>query len=585
MDEKGYRPSRTSVGRAVPNVTDWQYLNLNYITKARQDRPGPVHQVRPLPCIACEDTSHQAITAMEKDGKRHFEVMDWNECVGLQPVRLIVCPVEDCITMIDAGQTGCFLAFWLLHVWFIKNGTESIRWLELWAAPVLIAMCGALLYWAWDRADGFGPMLSTPSKFAPGGEREGQFFSVFWPSLTAMVGFWATLALNIPDFTRFARSQRDQVIGQALGLPIPMAALAFVGVAVTSATVIIYGEAIWDPVKLTERMGGLGVILALFAFAYVMPGGIDPHTHMELPFMGTVASEDFFTGTSAAAAGGTTIDHRLRHPEPASSHPRRVPEVARLGREGRRDYSFHVAITWWDETVHADMGTLVKEHGVNSFKHFMAYKNAIMCDDEVLVNELHPRARARRALHRARRERRARLPPPAGDLREGHHRPRGAPALAAARGRGRGRQPRHPHRRGARRAALPRAHSCIDAARGDHRARACEGPARVRRGARAAPRHRRLGLPQPRLEHGRALRDEPAVPREGAPGRALARAAGGHAADHRDRPLLLLHAAEAGGLDDFRKIPNGTGGVEDRMGVLWHHGVRTGRLTPSEFVA
>jgi NCS1 family nucleobase:cation symporter-1 len=166
---------------------------------------------------------------------------------------------------IDAGQTACFLGFWLLHVWFIKHGTESIRWLELWAAPLLIAMCAALLWWAYDRADGFGPMLSTPSKFAPGGEREGQFFSVFWPSLTAMVGFWATLALNIPDFTRYARSQRDQVIGQALGLPIPMAALAFVGVAVTSATVIIYGEAIWDPVKLTERMGGLGVILALVA--------------------------------------------------------------------------------------------------------------------------------------------------------------------------------------------------------------------------------------------------------------------------------------------------------------------------------
>ncbi|MBK6436014.1 MAG: NCS1 family nucleobase:cation symporter-1 [Rhodanobacteraceae bacterium] len=166
---------------------------------------------------------------------------------------------------IDAGQTGCFLAFWLLHVWFIKHGTESIRWLELWAAPLLIAMCCALLYWAYVRADGFGPMLSTPSKFAAGGEREGQFFSVFWPSLTAMVGFWATLALNIPDFTRYARSQRDQIIGQSLGLPIPMAALAFVGVAVTSATVVLYGEAIWDPVKLTERMGGLGVIVALIA--------------------------------------------------------------------------------------------------------------------------------------------------------------------------------------------------------------------------------------------------------------------------------------------------------------------------------
>ncbi|MEO6065058.1 MAG: NCS1 family nucleobase:cation symporter-1 [Lysobacterales bacterium] len=166
---------------------------------------------------------------------------------------------------IDLGQTLCFLAFWALHVVFIKYGTESIRWLEIWCAPLLIAMCLALLVWAYLKAGGFGIMLSAPSKFAAGGEREGQFGTVFWPSLTAMVGFWATLALNIPDFTRYARSQRDQVIGQALGLPVPMAFLAFIGVAVTSATVLIYGEAIWDPVKLTERMGGIGVIVALVA--------------------------------------------------------------------------------------------------------------------------------------------------------------------------------------------------------------------------------------------------------------------------------------------------------------------------------
>lgn len=166
---------------------------------------------------------------------------------------------------IDLGQTVCFLAFWLLHVVFIRYGTESIRWLELWAAPLLIVMCLALLGWAYVRAGGFGPMLSAPSQFAPGGAREGQFASVFWPSLTAMVGFWATLALNIPDFTRFARSQRDQVLGQVLGLPLPMALLAFIGVAVTSATVLIYGEAIWDPVALTGRMGGFGVVVALLA--------------------------------------------------------------------------------------------------------------------------------------------------------------------------------------------------------------------------------------------------------------------------------------------------------------------------------
>jgi NCS1 family nucleobase:cation symporter-1 len=166
---------------------------------------------------------------------------------------------------IDLGQTLCFLAFWALHVVFIARGTESIRWLETLAAPLLIAMCLALLVWAYVRADGFGPMLSAPSKFDTGGAREGQFWMVFWPSLTAMVGFWATLALNIPDFTRYARSQRDQIVGQALGLPLPMALLAFIGVAVTSATVLIYGEAIWDPVALTGRMGGIGVVIALIA--------------------------------------------------------------------------------------------------------------------------------------------------------------------------------------------------------------------------------------------------------------------------------------------------------------------------------
>jgi NCS1 family nucleobase:cation symporter-1 len=166
---------------------------------------------------------------------------------------------------IDLGQTLCFLAFWALHVVFIRFGTESIRWLELWAAPLLIAMCLALLVWAYVQAGGFGPMLSAPSAFDPGGAKQGQFFAVFWPSLTAMVGFWATLALNIPDFTRYARSQRDQVLGQVVGLPLPMALLAFIGVAVTSATVVIYGEAIWDPVALTRRMGGVGVVVALLA--------------------------------------------------------------------------------------------------------------------------------------------------------------------------------------------------------------------------------------------------------------------------------------------------------------------------------
>ncbi len=166
---------------------------------------------------------------------------------------------------IDLAQTVCFLVFWAMHLYFIQKGTESIRWLETLAAPFLLVMGLALLAWAYVQADGFGEMLSAPSQFVTGGAREGQFWQVFAISLTAMVGFWATIALNIPDFTRFAKSQSDQILGQAIGLPVPMALFAFISVAVTSATVQIYGEAIWNPVELAGRMGGIGVIFALIA--------------------------------------------------------------------------------------------------------------------------------------------------------------------------------------------------------------------------------------------------------------------------------------------------------------------------------
>ncbi|TDR16341.1 NCS1 family nucleobase:cation symporter-1 [Marinicella litoralis] len=166
---------------------------------------------------------------------------------------------------IDIGQFISFLGFWAMHLYFIKHGTESIRWLETYAAPFLIGMGLVLLGWAYYTAGGFGEMLSAPSQFAEGGPREGQFFGVFVASLTAMVGFWATMALNIPDFTRFAKSQKDQIIGQAIGLPLPMALFAFISVAVTSATVTIFGEAIWDPVALAGKMGGVGVLVALAA--------------------------------------------------------------------------------------------------------------------------------------------------------------------------------------------------------------------------------------------------------------------------------------------------------------------------------
>ncbi|MFT5481822.1 MAG: NCS1 family nucleobase:cation symporter-1 [Halieaceae bacterium] len=164
---------------------------------------------------------------------------------------------------IDVAQLICFLLFWGVQVFFIMRGMESIRWLETLAAPLLLAICLAMLYWAYDSADGFDAMFAKQSAFVPGGSREGEFWRVFLPGITAMVGFWSTLTLNIPDFTRFARSQRHQMIGQAIGLPLPMALLAFISVAVTMATVAVFGEEIWDPVALAGRLGGASALVGL----------------------------------------------------------------------------------------------------------------------------------------------------------------------------------------------------------------------------------------------------------------------------------------------------------------------------------
>ncbi len=159
---------------------------------------------------------------------------------------------------------GCFIAFWLINVYFIWRGTESIKWLETLAAPFLI-VCGlALLLWAYLRAGGFGPILEQGDRFKTSGE----FWAVFFPGLTAMVGYWATLSLNIPDFTRYAKSQKDQIVGQAMGLPPTMTLFAFIGSAVTSATVLIFGKAIWDPVLLIGKLGGpLLVTVAMIALS------------------------------------------------------------------------------------------------------------------------------------------------------------------------------------------------------------------------------------------------------------------------------------------------------------------------------
>lgn len=160
------------------------------------------------------------------------------------------------------GQLISFLFFWLINMVFVWIGTESIRWLETLSAPFLIITGIAMLAWAYTRAGGFGPIFSKPSEF----ETTGAFLAVFFPLLTAMVGYWATLSLNISDFTRFAKSQKEQLIGQSIGLPPTMTLFSFIGVAVTSATVIIYGEEIWDPVVLLGMFESkIAVLFALFA--------------------------------------------------------------------------------------------------------------------------------------------------------------------------------------------------------------------------------------------------------------------------------------------------------------------------------
>lgn len=164
---------------------------------------------------------------------------------------------------IGVGQLLAFLAFWLIQLAFVTKGLETVRKLETWTAPIKVVVCVALVWWALSKAGGLGPILHEPSAYDPGGPKAGRFWADFGPAVTAMTGYWATLALNIPDFTRFARSQKDQILGQALGLPGPMALLAAMSVVVTSATVLIFGKAIWDPVALSGDIGGIAVLVGL----------------------------------------------------------------------------------------------------------------------------------------------------------------------------------------------------------------------------------------------------------------------------------------------------------------------------------
>lgn len=158
---------------------------------------------------------------------------------------------------ITATQYGCFLAFWAVHVVIVLYGINSIKWLESWAAPFLILAGGALFVWALMKVDKPAALFDMKSRF----QSPGAFWKVFAPQLTAMVGFWATLSLNIPDFTRYCRSQKDQALGQVIGLPTTMTAFCFIGIIVTTATITIFGRAIWDPVELTAMLGSKQVVV------------------------------------------------------------------------------------------------------------------------------------------------------------------------------------------------------------------------------------------------------------------------------------------------------------------------------------
>ncbi len=348
------------------------------------------------------------------------------------------------------------------------------------------------------------------------------------------------------------------------------------------ADVLIDGEQIAAVGPDLEPEAGAEVIDA--GGAYVMPGGIDPHTHMELPFMGTVASEDFFSGTSAAAAGGTTMIIDFVIPSPGQPLLDAFATWRGWAEKAACDYSFHVAITWWSDAVSEEMGVLCRDHGVNSFKHFMAYKDVMMCDDEVLVSSF-SRARELGALctvHAENGELVARLQQEMAD--RGITGPEGHPLSRppACEGEAANRAIRIAEVLGM---PLYVVHtSCIDSLEAVTRARLAgqrvfaevlaqhllidDSVYRDPDWRRAA--HHVMSPPFRAQHHQEAL------------WRGLQ--AGNLHTTATDHCCFCTEQKEMG-KDDFRKIPNGTSGVEDRMGVLWQHGVNTGRLTPSEFVA
>ena len=188
-----------------------------------------------------------------------FGIQTW---IGGEAISTLIATLAPGWAHFPHSTAICFLVFWFINVAVVLKGIEYIRVLQGVSAPILLAVGLLLLGWAYHEAGGFGPMLSAPSHFT----NFSDFLKFLIPALNGTVGFWATVSLNIPDFTRFARSQRQQMIGQAIALPTTMTLYSLIGILVTSATVVIYGTAIWDPVQLLSRFHSpIAVVISLIA--------------------------------------------------------------------------------------------------------------------------------------------------------------------------------------------------------------------------------------------------------------------------------------------------------------------------------
>ena len=318
--------------------------------------------------------------------------------------------------------------------------------------------------------------------------------------------------------------------------------------------------------------------------ALVMPGGIDPHTHMELPFMGTVTSDDFYTGPAAALSGGTTMIIDFVIPAPDERPMNAFRTWQQKAEKAPSDYSFHVAITNWNDGVSEDMGILARDHGVNSFKHFMAYKGAIMLDDEKLLASF-ARCQEVGAIATVHAEN--------GELVWHLQRKLLAQGITGPEGHPQSRPPEvegEAANRAIRIAQVLNAPiyivhvSCREAleavSRARHEGQRVYGECLVQhlviddsvyyQADAEKARGYVMSPPFRPKDHQRALW-------RGLQSGDLQTTATDHCA--------FCTPQKAAGKDDFTLIPNGTSGVEDRMSMLWDQGVETGKLTPNEYVA